>query len=235
MAVPKSGAEEVEMIRMLKVAKDSAIECRTKAINQIRALLVTAPSVLREHLAGLSRSELIKACAAFRPGELVGPLAAAKRSLRSLARRIQALDQELAELLADLDALTQAACPGLRQTYGIGVDGAAILLTAAGDNPERLRSEAAFAALCGASPLPASAGNSRRHRLNRGGNRQANAALHRIAVVRLRYHQPSRDYAERRKAEGLSNREILRCLKRFIAREVFHLLRGRPPLRTAAA
>jgi transposase len=101
---------------------------------------------------------------------------AAKRALRSLARRIQALDHELAELLSDLDALTQAACPGLRQSYGIGVDGASILLTAAGDNPERLRSEASFAALCGASPLPASSGNTRRHRLNRGGNRQANAA-----------------------------------------------------------
>jgi transposase len=234
MAVPKSGGDQVEMIRMLKVAKDSAIESRTKAINQIRALLVTAPSALREKLSSLSRGELITTCATLRPGALAGPLMAAKRALRSLARRVQALDSELDELLRDLDALTQAACPGLRQTYGIGVDGAAILLTAAGDNPERLRSEGSFAALCGASPLPASSGNTRRHRLNRGGNRQANAALHRIAVVRLRYHQATRTYAERRRGEGLSNKEILRCLKRFIAREVFHLLMGRAPLRTAA-
>lgn len=235
MATPKSGADQVEMIRMLKIAKDSAIDCRTKAINQIRAMLVTAPPALRERLSGLGRGELISTCAAFRPGELSGPLMAAKRALRSLARRIQALDLELSELLSDLDGLTQATCPGLRQSYGIGVDGASILLTAAGDNPERLRSEASFAALCGVSPLPASSGNTRRHRLNRGGNRQANAALHRIAVVRLRYHHATRHYAERRRGEGLSNKEILRCLKRFIAREVFHLLRGRPPLRTAAS
>jgi len=234
MAVPKSGEDQVEMIRMLKVAKDSAIDARTKAINQMRALLVTATPALRERLNGLSRGELISTCAAFRAGALVGPLAAAKQALRTLARRVQVLDAELDELLKDLDVLTQEACPGMRQTYGIGVDGAAILLTAAGDNPERLRSEASFAALCGASPLPASSGNTRRHRLNRGGNRQAIAALHRIAVGRLRYHQATKAYAERRRGEGLSNKEILRCLKRFIAREVFHLLMGRDPMRTAA-
>jgi transposase len=137
-------------------------------------------------------------------------------------------------LMADLDGLTQAACPVLRQSYGIGIDGAAVLLTAVGDNPERIRSEAAFAAICGASPLQASSGNSRHHRLNRGGNRQANATLHGIAVVRLRWHEQTRSYAERRKAEGLSNKDILRCLKRFIAREVFHLLMSKPPRRTAA-
>ena len=135
MATPKSGAEHVEMIRMLKIAKDSAIDCRTKAINQIRAMLVTAPPAQRERLSGLGRGELISTCAAFRPGELSGPLMAAKLALQSLAKRIQAMDLELSELLSDLDGLTQAACPGLRQSYGIGVDGASILLTAAGDNP----------------------------------------------------------------------------------------------------
>ena len=232
--VPKRGGDQVEMIRLLKVAKDSVIDGRTRALNQVRSLLVTAPMALRERLSGLSRNELITTCASFRPGELVGPLAAAKRALRSLARRIQALDAELKELMADLDGLTQAACPGLRQSYGIGIDGAAVLLTAVGDNPERIRSEAAFAAICGASPLQASSGNSRHHRLNRGGNRQANATPHRIAVVRLRWHEQTKAYAERRKAEGLSNKDILRCLKRFIAREVFHLLMGKPPRRTAA-
>jgi transposase len=160
---------------------------------------------------------------------------AAKRALSSLARQTQTLDHELAALLSDLDALTQTACPGVRQSHGIGVDRASILLAAAGRKPERLRSGASFAGLCGTSPLPASSGNTRRHRLNRGGNRQANAALHRIPVVRLRYYQAARVYAERSRAEGLSSRETLRCLKRFMAREVFHLLRGRPPLRTAAA
>lgn len=164
--VPKSGSDRVEMIRLLKVAKDSAIDGRTRAMNQMRALLVTAPVALREQLTSLSRSELIATCAAFRPGELVRPLAAAKRALRCLARRILALGAEIAELIADLDAFTQAACPGLRRAYGIGVDGAAVLLVAAGDNPERIRSEAAFAAVCGVSPLQASSGNSRRHRLN---------------------------------------------------------------------
>jgi transposase len=154
--------------------------------------------------------------------------------LRSLARRIQALDAELKELMADLDGLSQAACPGLRQSYGIGIDGAAVLLTAIGDNPERIRSEAAFASICSASPLQANSGNGRHHRLNRGGNRQDNTTLHRIAVVRLRWHEQTRAYAERRKAEGLSNKDILRCLKRFIAREVFHLLMGKPPRRTLA-
>jgi transposase len=140
------------MIRLLKCAKDSATESRTRAINQIKAILVTAPAPLRERLEPLRRSVLITACAALRPGPLHGPTAAAKRALRILARRIQALEQEIPELLADLDSLTQAVCPGLRQTYGVGVDGAAILLTAAGDNPQRIHSEAAFAALCGVSP-----------------------------------------------------------------------------------
>ncbi|MCP9899408.1 IS110 family transposase [Cyanobium sp. Cruz CV13-4-11] len=180
------------MIRLLKVAKDSVIDGRTRALNQGRSLLVTAPMALRERLSGLSRNELITTCASFLPGELVDPLAAARRALRSLARRIQAPDAELKELMADLDGLTQAACPGRRQSYGIGIDGAAVLLTAVGDNPERIRSEAAFAAICGASPLQASSGNSRHHRLNRGGNRQANATLHRIAVVRLRWHEQTK-------------------------------------------
>jgi len=232
--IPKSGGEKVEMIRLLKCAKDSATESRTRAINQIKAILVTAPAPLRERLESLRRSALITACAALRPGPLHGPTAAAKRALRILARRIQALEQEILELLDDLDSLTQAVCPGLRQTYGVGIDGAAILLTAAGDNPQRIRSEAAFAALCGVSPLPASSGKTNRHRLNRSGNRQANAALHRIAVVRLRWHEQTQIYATRRTGEGLSKAEILRCLKRFIAREVFHTLLGRPPLRTAA-
>ncbi|MEB3260042.1 MAG: hypothetical protein VKP63_05370, partial [Cyanobacteriota bacterium] len=141
--IPKSGGEKVEMIRLLKCAKDSATESRTRAINQIKAILVTAPALLRERLEPLRRSALITACAALRPGPLCGPMAAAKRTLRILARRIQALEQEILELLADLDSLTQAVSPGLRQTYGVGIDGAAILLTAAGDNPQRIRSEAA--------------------------------------------------------------------------------------------
>lgn len=142
--VPKRGGDQVEMIRLLKVAKDSVTDGRTRALNQVRSLLLTAPMAVRERLSGLSRNQVITTCASFRPGELVGPLAVAKRASRSLARRIQALDAELKELMADLDGLTQAACPGLRQSYGIGIDGAAVLLMAVGDNPERIRSDGGF-------------------------------------------------------------------------------------------
>ena len=204
---PKTGSDQVEMIRLLKVALDrrssaprwdSATESRTRAINQIKAILVTAPAGLRERLKSLTHRSLIETCAALRPGLLTGPVAAAKRALRTLAHRVQALEEEIAALREDLDQLTQAVCPALRQTYGVGVDSAATLLTAAGDNPERLRSDAGFAALCGVNPLPASSGKTNRHRLNRGGNRQANAALHRIAVVRLRWDEQTLAYATRR-------------------------------------
>ena len=144
------------------------------------------------------------------------------------------LEQEIAELLEELDQLTIQVCPGLRQTYGIGVDGAATLLVAVGDHHERLRWDAAFASLCGISPLPASSGKTIRHRLNRGGNRQANGTLHRVAVVRLRWHEQTKAYAARRMGEGRSKAEMMRCLKRFIAREVFHTMLGRAAVRTAA-
>jgi len=221
---PKSGDDYVEMIRMLKVAKDSAVRARTQAINQIKALIVTAPQELRVSLTGDSTHKLVARCLALRPGSLTTPTAAAKHALRSLARRHQQLGAERDDLAAQLDVLTATTAPMLRATFGIGVDTAAALLVAAGDNPQRLRSEPAFAALCGTNPIPASSGKSQRHRLNRGGNRQANAALHRIAVVRLRWHQPTKDYADRRTTEGKTKPEIIRCLKRYIAREVYAIL-----------
>ena len=145
-----------------------------------------------------------------------------------LATRIHHLEQEIADLGHDLDRITQAVAPTLRAAQGIGADNAAALLIAAGDNPERLRSEAAFAALCGAAPIPASTGNRNRHRLNRGGNRQANCALFRIALTRLRRDPRTKAYAQKRTEEGKTKREILRCLKRFIAREVFRMLVPKP-------
>ena len=154
------------------------------------------------------------------------PTAAAKLALRLLGERYQALGAELADVDAELDRLTALAAPGLRQLCGIGPEIAGALLAAAGDNPERLRSEAAFSMLCGASPIEASSGKTVRHRLNRGSNRQANTALYRIVVVRLRWHQPTRDYLARRTKEGLSKREIIRCLKRYVAREVFAALQA---------
>jgi transposase len=144
--------------------------------------------------------------------------------LRCLAERYQLLSAEVATLDTELDRLTAKAAPRLVALFGVGPDSAGALLVAAGDNPDRLRSDAAFSMLCGASPIQASSGKTIRHRLNRGGDRQANAALHRIVVVRLRWHQPTRDYMARRLTEGKSKAEIIRCLKRYVAREVFAVL-----------
>ena len=162
----------------------------------------------------------------MRPGPIATPTAATKLTLRVLGQRDEALDVELATVDAELDRLTAQAAPGLRQLCGVGPEIAGALLVAAGDNPGRLHSEAAFSMLCGASPIPASSGKTVRHRLNRGGNRQANTALYQIVVVRLRWHQPTRDYLARRTTEGLSKREIIRCLKRYVAREVFAALQA---------
>jgi transposase len=232
--IPKAGDDRVEMIRLLKLTRDSAVKSRTAAINQIRGILVTAPAELRESLAGLPTGALLDRCAGLRPGQLTTPTAAAKSALRALARRAAALRAEAAGILRQLDALTKAAAPRPRGLYGIGPDGAAALLTAAGDNPERIRSEASFAALCGTNPIPASSGKTHRHRLNRGGNRQANAALHRAVITRLRRHPPTTAYLDRRLAEPMTKTEILRCLKRYLAREVYHHLPTPTPPAEAA-
>jgi transposase len=197
----------------------------TQAINALRALLVTAPPELRDELRALSTSRLVTKAAQVRPGEPRNTLAASKLALRHLARRCQALQAETQSLDAQLARLTATASPHLAQAFGTGADTTGALLVAAGDNPERLRSEAAFSMLCGSSPIPASSGQTRRHRLNRGGNRQANAALYRIVLVRMRYHQPTKDYVQRRTNEGKSKREIIRCLKRYVAREVYTALK----------
>ena len=275
-ATPKSGKGEVEMIRMLKSAKDSAVKARTQAVNQMKALVVTAPAELRETLDGLTTSALVKRCRSFRPGRLNNPTAAAMRqyalvvrlpvpgylrrtaegmssncqhrrssglepgmcrrwsvlkvpglkyALRSLACRYRQLSKEIQDLKAELERLTQATAPALVKAFGIGPDTAAALLVAAGSNPDRLNSEAAFAALCGVNPIPASSGKTNRHRLNRGGDRQANAALYRIVVVRLRYDLRTQAYLRRRTAEGMSKIEVIRCLKRYVAREVYSIIR----------
>ena len=222
---PKSGLDKVEMIRMLKIVKDSAIKARTQAINQMKALVVTAPVELRHKLAGLNVRRLVARCASFRPGELVAPLAAAKYALRMLARRHYQLTSEIEGIDTELARLTAETAPALSDVFGVGPDTAATLLVTAGSNPERLRSEAAFAALCGVNPIPASSGKTNRHRLNRGGDRRANAALYRIVLVRLRYHEPTREYMSRRTSEGMTKAEIIRCLKRYVARQVYAILR----------
>ena len=234
---PKSGLDKVEMIRMLKIVKDSAIKARTQAINQMKALIVTAPVELRHKLAGLSVRRLVVRCASFRPGELVAPLAAAKHALRLLARRHYQLTSEIEGIDSELFYLTTETAPALVDTFGVGPDTAATLLVTAGSNPERLRSEAAFAALCGVNPIPASSGRTNRHRLNHGGDRQANSALYRIVLVRLRYHEPTKEYMGRRMGEGMTKSEVIRCLKRYVARQIYPILRdmGRKNLALAAA
>jgi transposase len=230
---PKHGDGHVEMVRMLKMAKDSGVKARTQALNQIKALLVTAPVELREALNALPTGKLLERCAAFRPGELSSPGAVARHTLRLLARRNLELRVEVKGLEEQIRLLAAVASPQLLEVFGIGPDGAARFLLTAGDNPHRLRSEAAFAALCGSNPIPASSGKVQRHRLNRGGDRQANAALHRVVVVRLRWHKPTQAYMTRRLTEGKTKAEIIRCLKRYVAREIYNILC--PPAVAASA
>lgn len=228
-ATPKDGDDQVEVIRLLKLTRDSAVKAQTQAVNQLKAVLVTAPEQLRESLAGLGPVTLLERCAALRPGEPTTPLTAAKHALRLLARRALTLRTEAKQLREHLDALTSSACPALVELIGVGPDTAAALLMAAGDNPHRLRSEAAFAALCGTNPIPASSGKTTRQRLNRGGDRQANAALHRAVVTRMHWHEPTRIYVARRTTEGKTKPEIMRCLKRYLARQVYRCLLPTPP------
>jgi transposase len=228
-ALPKSGTSVVEMIRHLKVARDTAVKGRTQAMLTLKAIIVSAPSALREQLDHLTgKMTLIRHLAALRPGPITSTTASAKASLRAIACRWLALDEEIKSHDAHLGVLTTARAPKLVQAHGMGAGTAAALLLLVGDNPERIRSEAAFAKLCGVCPIPASSGKTTRHRLNRGGDRQANAALHRVVVTRMRGHQPTLDYVQRRTREGKAKAEIIRCLKRFVAREIFGYLCATP-------
>ena len=224
---PKTRDGLVESIRALRVARRAVVRDRTAALNQLRALVLTATPAVREPLRGLTAAALVRHTARLRPGpDLTDPVAATKYALRAIARRHEFLTTELRDLDAALGPLVTAAAPALVALFAVGTDTAGALLVTAGDNPDRLRSEAAFAHLCGVAPLPASSGKTRRHRLNRGGDRRANNALWRIALVRMSHDQRTRDYVTRRTAEGLSKPEIMRCLKRYIAREVYAALRA---------
>jgi len=222
--IPKAGTGQVAMIRSLRVARQTAMRARTQAINALRALLVTAPAELREQLRGRSATRLVRAAAELEPGQITSPQAAAMLALGTLARRYQALSAEITALTSELERLTRTAAPKLVALFGVGADSAGALLVAAGDNPGRLRSDACFAMLCGASPIQASSGKTTRHRLNRGGDRQANAALYRIMLVRLCYHQQTKDDMARRLTQGKTNKEVIRCLKRYLAQEMFAVL-----------
>ena len=223
--LPKAGDGIVEMLRVLRVARQTAMRARTQTINALKSLVVTAPDTLRRQLRDLPARQLVAAAAAFQPGTPATPTVATMVALGSLARRYQALDGEITMLSKQLHRLVGQAAPALLEVFGVGPETASALLVAAGDNPQRLHSDAAFAALCGASPVEVSSGKTVRHRLNRGGDRQANNALWRIVLVRLRAgHPPTVAYLQRRTAQGKSKREAIRCLKRYIAREIFAVL-----------
>jgi transposase len=243
-AIPKAKSGTIEVIRTLRVARASAVKARTNAFNTLWGVMIGAPSPLRDELVVLTKRTLVNRCHGLRPetDDLLSLasdpdrmlLAGVKTALRDLARRWKTLDAEVKTLNQQIEALVLSAAPELVQLHGVGVEIAGQILVTVGDNPDRIRNEAAFAKLCGVAPQPASSGRtSGRHRLSRSGDRAANSALYIVTIVRMRHHQPTRDYLERRTAEGLSKREIIRCLKRYIAREIYNNLP--PPTRTASA
>lgn len=224
VAQPKAGTGKVEAIRALRTADRSARHARVKALNQMRALLLTGPEELREQFRGTTVYRLVRGAARLRPGDPTTAMGGTKHALRVLARRVLELEAELAELKAILKPLVAATAPELVARHGVGFETAGALLVAAGDNPERLRDERAFAHFCGVAPIDASSGTVVRKRLNRGGNRHANSALWRIVMVRMVSDPATRHYMERRTKEGLSKPEAMRCLKRYVARELYPLL-----------
>lgn len=223
---PKGRDGAVEAIRVLMVAKRSARAERTQTINQARALILTGPDDLRARFSQHHPADLVAELAALRPrpGGVVGY--ATRIAARELGRRAEFPGGQLERLDELIVPLVTTRAPGLLALYGVGADTAALLLVAAGDHPERLHSEAAWAHLCAAAPIPASSGKVTRHRLNPGGDRQANHALWRIVITRMSSHPPTRAYVTRRTKEGLSKKEIIRCLKRYVAREIYPHLRA---------
>jgi transposase len=224
--IPKQRDGRVEALRNLRVARRSAVEQRADTQRQIKTLIVTAPDELRARLRSLAVTQLIATCANLRPdrADAAAPATAVKLALRSLARRHQQLSTEITDLDELLEPLVAAINPGLVAVNGVGTDVAGQLLVTVGENHDRLTSEAAFAMLCGVAPIPASSGKTTRHRLNRGGDRQANAALYRVVLSRLRWDPRTRAYADRRTNDGLSKKEIIRCLKRYVTRELYQII-----------
>jgi transposase len=233
-AIPKSRDGQVEALRVLRLVRASAVKARTIAFQELDQLLVTAPQQLRDQIRELSKMELIRGCAAWRPntGQAADPHTATRIGLCRLARRYLALSAEIAEFDELLAPLVAELAPQLLATVGIGTETAGQLLITFGDNPDRVHSEAAFAMLCGVAPLPASSGTTMRHRLNRGGDRQANRAIHIIALTRKRCDPATQAYMKKKTAEGHSNREATRSLKRLIAREIYYLLNPNPSQRS---
>lgn len=226
---PRSRDGMVESLRVLRACRKSAVQARRVALQMIQMSIVCAPDKLREPLRNMTRMQLIRTLAAWRPDlTAYREVEEAYRiSLKSLARRYLELHDEVADLDDMIGAIVKDLAPELLEQTAIGLNSAAQLLLTAGDNPERLKSEASFAALCGVSPVPASSGKTVRHRLNRGGDRAANSAIHIIAIGRLRLDPRTQTYVAKRIAAGNSKLEAIRSLKRYIAREVFGIIMRR--------
>lgn len=225
---PKDHTSAVEAIRVLRETRDGAVKARTSTINTLKNLVTTScDDTLHDQLAGLKHSALIRTCAAldYDPTRLAEPAQATRAALQAHAYRIQTLTSEITTLDAQLAPLVAATAPATTAIFGAGTDTAGQLVTTAGANINRITSEAALAALCGANPIPASSGRTDRHRLNRGGDRQANKALYRIIIVRLRHDPTTQAYRDKRRQQGLSTTEIIRCLKRYLVREIYKALR----------
>lgn len=218
----------VEALRTIKIPRDGAVKDRTRAYSQLRDLITTAPTELHDALIGLSGKQRVSRVLAMRPdlSRIADPTQATKAALQTLARRIRALDAEIKTADAQITSLVEKICPTLLALPQVGPQTSAQLAITAGENIDRMRTEATFAKLCGVAPLPASSGKHTRHRLNRGGDRKANCALHMIIVGRLARHQPTIDYLQRRRSDGKTDREIIRCLKRHLIRSIYAALRN---------
>jgi len=239
--VPKKRDGMVETIRLIRTTRRGAVKARRATLAQMHGLLWSAPDQLRERLGGYDRAALVARCARLRiptTSAPEDPTATAKKMLRRLARRVQMLDEEIAEANQELKILLQCHAPTLLNIVGVGTEAAGQILTTAGENADRLRSEASLARLCGVAPIPASSGATDKHRLHRGGDRDANSAIHMIVINRLRWHEPTKRYLERRTHDGKTKKEIIRCLKRAVVRELYRALRADlnsppPPLANA--
>ncbi|PSR57705.1 MULTISPECIES: IS110 family transposase [Nocardia] len=227
ITAPKNRDGAIEAVRALRVARNNAVKAISTALNTLRALIGTSPEELRGQLRKMPRARLIATCAAFEPDlcQLTDPIEATKLALRSLAQRISNSQAHADQLKQQLGKILEQVAPNTMDVFALGPDTVAALVISIGDNPDRLISEAAFARLCGVAPIPASSGKTTRHRLHRGGDRQANQALHTAVIVRMRYHEDTKAYPARRKHDGKTTPEILRCLKSYLAREVFRALR----------
>ena len=223
--IAKISDGRVEAVRVLHLTRRSALKAKTQAGNQIKDLVVTAPDAIRDELRALNTAQRCRIAASWDPSDVVDAATATRHAIATLARRWRELHREIKQLEKLILPLLRELVPSLLAERGVGLDVAAKLVIAAGENPERLHNEAAFAALCGTSPVTASTGkHQNRHRLNRGGNRQANNALHTVVLHRASHDPETRAYIQRRRTEQLTDREIWRCLKRTLARRFHRLL-----------